>query len=154
MRIDAIGSRGNIYFRGNESTENKTKMNESTIDKVVESQAATLPTKTNQNRKTISIELHNALVKLTAYRMALLFSALSGFAGYQVANTISDNDNEDFANNLQNFGIDTDVMFEIKDINHDGSPDIIIHQNDSSTVILDLKNSNMYLGTKGLKTVK
>lgn len=154
MRISAIGCRDNIYFRGNEPTENKTGEDKPTIDQVVESQAATLQTKTNPNRKTISIELHNALVKLTAYRMALLFSALSGVLGYQVGNNLSDNDNEDFVNAGQNIGLDTDMSFEIKDVNHDGNPDIILHQNDSTTVILDLKNSNIFVGKKGLKEIK
>ena len=86
--------------------------------------------------------------------MALLFSALSGVLGYQVGNNLSDNDNEDFVNAGQNIGLDTDMSFEIKDVNHDGNPDIIMHQNDSTTVILDLKNSNIFVGKKGLKEIK
>ena len=46
------------------------------------------------------------------------------------------------------------MTYEIKDINHDGSPDIILHQNDSSKAILDLKNSNIYVVGKGSKEIK
>lgn len=156
MRIDAIGKRCNICFRGNKSNESNGNVSEkaSSFDKVVESQAATIPVKTSANRKTIPIELHNALVKLTAYRMALLFSALSGFAGYNVADKMSDNDTEGFASAVHSADIDTNATFEIKDVTYDGSADIVFQKRDSSKVILDLKNSNVLEETTGFKEVK
>ena len=88
MRIGAVNNYENTTFRGIFDR----------VSKPVESAAATLQTKTSSNRKTISIELHNALVKLTAYRVALIFSALFGTLGYKVADNMADNDTEDFAN--------------------------------------------------------
>lgn len=156
MRIDAIGKRCNIYFRGNESNGGNDNLSgkATTFDKVVESQAAVLPVKTSANRKTIPIELHNALVKLTAYRMALLFSALSGFAGYNVADKMSDRGTEGFANAVQSADIDTNAAFEIKDVTHDGVADIVLQSKDSSEVVLDLKNSNVLIEATGFKKVK
>ena len=156
MRIDAIGTRWNAYFRGNESPGDNGNAGEkaSSFDKVVESQAAVLPVKTSANRKTIPIELHNALVKLTAYRMALLFSALSGFAGYNVADKMSGRDTEGFANAVYSADIDTNANFEIKDVNYDGIADIVLQRRDSSKVVLDLKNSNILVETTGFKNVK
>lgn len=144
MIVNAINNVGNTYFRGIGS-----KVSDS-----LEGAAATLPTKTSQTRKTISVELHNALVKLTAYRVAILFAAIGGLLGFKTADKISDNDNEDFANIVQCADIDTTAQFKIKDMNHDGSADIIVRTKDGSTMILDLKNSNVLMETTGFKEVE
>lgn len=144
MRIDAISNQGNTNFRGTGSK----------IGKLLEGVAATLPTKTSQNRKTISIELHNAMVKLTAYRVAILFASLSGFLGFKAADKISDNNSEDFANAVQAADIDTNSSFEIGDANHDGTADLILQKKDGSKVILDLKNSKALMETTGYKSIE
>lgn len=144
MRIDAVGNSRQTNFRGIGSKASE----------VLEKAAATLPTKTSQNRKTISIELHNALVKLTVYRVAILFTSLSGFLGFKAADHISDNNSEDFANAVQTADIDTTAAVEIKDVNHDGSTDLILQKKDGSKVILDLKNSNVLMETTGYKEVE
>ena len=144
MRIGAVNNYENTNFRGIFER----------VSKPVESAAATLQTKTSSNRKTISIELHNALVKLTAYRVALIFSALFGTLGYKVADNMADNDTEDFANAVQTSQIDMNGTFEIKDVNNAGTADIVLQTKDSATVVLDLKNSNVLMETTGLKKVE
>ena len=143
MRIDAISSR-NTNYKGLGSKLGKT----------IEGTAATLETSTSKKRKTISIELHNALVKLTAYRVALLFSALSGFVGYQAADKISDNETEDFANTVQAADIDTTAQFQVKDVTYDGCADLVLQKKDGTTMVLDLKNSNVLMESTGFKEVK
>ena len=147
MRIDAISNTDNTNFKG---LFQKFK----DVAKPIEGAAETLQVKTNPNRKSIPIELHNALVRLTAYRMALLFAALSGFLGFKVADKIADNDNEDFANAVQSADIDTNANIEIKDMNKDGSVDIVLQTKDSTTMILDLKNAKILMETTGFKEVE
>lgn len=143
MRIDAIRSSVNTNFRADGSK----------LGKVIESTAATLDTTTSTKRKTISIELHNALVKLTAYRVALLFSVLSGFLGFHAADKMSDNDSKDFAAAVESASIDT-TAFSIKDMNHDGSADLILKTTDNETMILDLKNAKILKETTDFKEIE
>ena len=144
MRISPISNTYSTNFRGAESEAGK----------ILEKAAATLPVKTSANRKTISIELHNALTKLTAYRVALLFSALSGFFGYHAADKKADHETADFANTVQTADIDTEAGFEIQDMNHDGTADIVLQKKDGSKVILDLKNSNVLVESTGFKEIE
>lgn len=144
MKIYAINNIGNTHFTGAEST----------LDKVVEKAAETLPTKTNMNRKTISIELHNAMVKLTAYRVAFIVSGLFGFLGYKITDKVSDNRTEDVANTIECADIDTNAPIEIKDMTNDGCADLVLQKNDSSKLILDIKNSKVFMESNGYREVK
>ena len=146
MRIDPVCNQGSTNFRGIWEKISKP------IESVVTTAKAT--TDGNKVRKTVPMELHTALVRLTAYRMALLFSVLSGFLGYKAGDKISDNDTKVFANTVQNTDIDTTVPFEIKDMNSDGSKDIVLQKKDGSKVVLDLKNSNVLVESTGFKNAK
>ena len=144
MRINAISEREYTNFKGIGSKAGE----------ILEKAAATLPTKTSLNRKTISIELHNALVKLTAYRVALLFTAVSGFLGFKTADCISDKASKDFANTLQAVDIDTTAEIEITDVNHDGSTDLILQKKDGTKMVLDFKNTDVLMESNGFKKVE
>lgn len=144
MRVDAISKGEYTNFKGIGSKAGE----------IIEKAAATLPTKTSLNRKTISVELHNALVKLTAYRVALLFTAISGFLGFKTADRISDKASEDFANALQAVDIDTTAEIEIADINHDGSTDLILQKKDGTKMVLDFKNTDVLMESNGFKKVE
>ena len=143
MRIDAISNRVDTNFRAGGSK----------LGKLVENAAATIETTTSKKRKVIPVELHNALVKLTAYRVALLFSAISGFLGFQAADKIADDDSKDFANAVESASIDT-TSFSVKDMNHDGSVDLVLRTTDSTTMVLDIKNNKILMEKTGFKEVE
>jgi len=120
----------------------------------VEGTAATIETKVNTNRKSIPIELHNALVKLTSWRTFALATAISGFGGYKITDTLADKDAEDFANAVNIADIDTTAPVEIKDLTNDGSADLILKKKDGSSLVLDLKNLSVLTEFSGLKEVE
>ena len=145
MRINPINNQvNNTNFKGI-----GTK-----ITNMLEGAAATLPEKSSPKRKTISIELHNAMMKLTAYRVAVIFTAMSGFFGYKAADKIANNNAEDFANAIQSADIDTNAPIEVKDVNQDGHADLILQKKDSSKIVLDFRNRNVLMESTGLKSIE
>ena len=159
MRIAPIGNQNYFNFRGETTGATTETVSEagskagSKFGNILEGMAATIKTKTNTNRKSISIELHNSLVKLTAYRVAIFFAALSGFLGFKASDIKSDNATKDMANTVQVADIDTEASVEIADINHDGTTDLVLKKKDGSKLVLDLKNSNVLTESNGLKKV-
>lgn len=140
MQVSPI-SNVNSSFRGGLSSK---------IEKV----AATLPTKVNANRKSIPIEYHNALVKLTAWRVFFVAAAAFGLGGFKASDIMSDKEAEDFSNAISIADIDTEAPIEIKDLTHDGSTDLILTKKDGSKMILDLKNLDIYTETSGFREVE
>ena len=120
----------------------------------LEKAAEVLSVKTNPNRKSIPIEYHNALVKLTAWRSFALAAALFGFGGYKVSDHLSDNDTDGFINAIQHADIDPEAPVEIKDLTQDGNKELILKKKDGSSLILDFKNKSVLTEASGLKKVK
>lgn len=131
-----------------------TNTNFGGLSSKLENAAATLSVKTNPNRKSIPIEYHNALVKLTAWRVFAIVATLFGFGGYKISDTISDRNAADFANTIEISDIDKTAPIEIKDLTNDGSSELILKKNDGKTLVLDLKNMNVLTESSGLREVE
>ena len=117
----------------------------------VEGVAATLPENNNPKRKSIPIEYHNALVRLTAWRAFTLAAALFGAGGYVVSDKLADSDTQDFANTVNLADIDADGGIEMKDVTGDGTKELILKRTDGTDLILDLKNSEVLTQYTGLR---
>jgi len=139
MRISPISS-SNTNFGG--------------IASKIEKAAATLETTSNTKRKSIPIEYHNALVKLTAWKVFTLAAALFGIGGYTVSDQISDKDAKDLANAIEIADIDTTAHVQIKGITQDGNPELILQKKDGNPIIIDLKNTSIYTENSVLKKVE
>ena len=94
------------------NTQQNNTFGKINVSETVEKVAATISTKDKLSRKTMPIELHNALTKLTAYRSFLLAAALFGFTGYQFGDKKADRENQDFANAIEVASIDSTKSFK------------------------------------------
>ena len=126
------------------NTQQNNTFGKINVSETVEKVAATISTKDKLSRKTMPIELHNALTKLTAYRSFLLAAALFGFTGYQFGDKKADRENQDFANAIEVASIDSTKSFKVGDYTHDGNADIMVETTDGKTLILDIKNNSIY----------
>ena len=134
-------------------SSNDTTFKKKWLGNIVEKFAATVPTEAGSKRKSIPIEYHDALVKLTAWRVFAFTLALSGVGGYKISDVMSDKEAEDFSNAVQIADIDTTAPVEIKDMTNDGNTDLILTKKDGSKVVLDLKNLDVLTESYGLKAI-